>query len=91
MFSSPASFVIPFKFSDSLLVVNIDEKTFFPLSSLGARKLSFLRYSYCKDRLDPKTAKCYWKQTANNLHRSDLPQIEVQQSMAGNKIPLDRP
>ena len=31
------------------------------LSSRGARKLSFQGYSYCKDRLDPKTGKCYWK------------------------------
>ena len=56
----------------------------------------------CKDRLDPKTEKCYWKcdnvkykgriitssddrilkQTAHNMHGPDIPQIEVQQSMA---------
>ena len=56
----------------------------------------------CKDRLDPKTGKRYWKcdnrkckgliitssddsilkQTAHNMHGPDIPQIEVQESMA---------
>ena len=39
----------------------MDEKPGFFLSSRGARKLSFQGYSYGKDRLDPKTGKCYWK------------------------------
>ena len=39
----------------------MDERPDLFLSSLGARKLSFQEYSYGKDRLDPKTGKCYWK------------------------------
>ena len=74
----------------------------FFLNSRGARKWSFQGYSYCKDRLDPKTRKCYLKcgnrkckghiitssddpivkQTGHNMHVPDIPQIEVQQSMA---------
>ena len=80
----------------------MDEKPDFFLSSRGARKLSFQGYSYCKDRLDPKTWKWYGKcdnrqckgsiitssddrilkQTDHNMHGPDIPQIEVQQSMA---------
>ena len=43
------------------MVVKIDGKPDCFLRSRGARKLSFQGYSYCKDRLDPKTGKCYWK------------------------------
>ena len=39
----------------------MDEKPDVLLSSRGARKLRFQGYSYCKDRLDPKTVKRYWK------------------------------
>ena len=39
----------------------MDENPDFFLSSRGARKLSFQGCSYCKNRLDPKTGKCYWK------------------------------
>ena len=39
----------------------MDEKPDFFLSSRGARNLSFQGFSYCKDRLDPKTGRCYWK------------------------------
>ena len=43
------------------MLVKVDEKKqIFFLSSRGARNLSFQGYSYCKDRLDPKTEKCYW-------------------------------
>ena len=84
------------------MVEKIDENPDCFLSSCGARKLNFEGYSYCKDRLGPKTGKCYWKcdnrqckghiktsnydrilkQTGHNMHGPDIPQIEVQQSMA---------